>query len=131
MIWFKFKNYLKYIYKAKNEYSIHSPFMFETYLKCIKGKTEKEMIEKLNERFKCEVLNMPLNTNMEEYVLNTLKSKNPCMFYLKRIYRDRETFKQWEYLRQQKCITLDINFYYAGLILVKNGLKRQSYILKR
>ncbi len=34
------KNYFKHLFKARNEHSLHSPFIFDLYTKAIKGKSE-------------------------------------------------------------------------------------------
>ena len=47
---FQFLSYLRYLYLAKNEHSIHSPFIFDLYTNIIKErkpKTPTETLERL------------------------------------------------------------------------------------
>ena len=51
--YFLVKSYIKHFFLAKNEHSLHSPFMFEFYNECIKKKIPKEqfiLIENLRKQ---------------------------------------------------------------------------------
>ena len=121
MSWFQLINRLKYMRKAKDEHSLHSPFMFETYLQYIKGRKDEDIIRELNKQFAVrELQNDVLRPQSDEVVI----------YYLKNIYQNKQTLQYWEEVRKQDEVSLDINLYSLGLIVVNKHLKRQSYILK-
>ncbi|MDR0789546.1 MAG: hypothetical protein LBO06_01985 [Bacteroidales bacterium] len=122
MSWFQFNNRLKYNRKAKNEHSLHSPFMFETYLQCIKGRKDEDIIKELAKQFDVRELQ---NEDL------CPPNERATIYYLKGIYQNEDSLKRWEELRKRTDISLDLNLYSLGLIVVRTGLKRQSYILKR
>ena len=122
MSWFRLINRLKYTHKARNEHSLHSPFMFETYLRHIKGRKDGDIIKELSKVFEVRELQSEISCPQDDTIR---------VYYLRNIYQSEQSLKKWEELRQQDNISLDINLYSLGLIVVNKHLKRQSYILKR
>lgn len=121
MTWFQIVNYLKYRRRAKNEHSLHSPFMFETYLQCIKGKKDDDIIKALSQRYEvCE---------LQDEVCR-LRCEQTAVYFLRKPYRNEQSLRCWQRLCRQNGVVLDIDLYSIGLIVVKSGLKRQSYVLK-
>lgn len=58
------KNYIRYRLKAKDEYSIHSPFMFDLFTQGLKTKFPKQVYRKLKKdwkAFECKSSNLHLN----------------------------------------------------------------------
>lgn len=58
------KNYIRYRLRAKDEYSIHSPFMFDFFTKGLKTKFPKQAYRKLKKdwkAFECKTSNLHLN----------------------------------------------------------------------
>ena len=58
------KNYIRYRLKAKDEYSIHSPFMFDLFTQGLKTKFPKQVYRKLKKdwkAFECKTSNLRLN----------------------------------------------------------------------
>jgi hypothetical protein len=107
-LWFRAIRYLSYKTKAKDEFSIHSPWMYETYLQCIKGKNQHQLKQALRN----------LNDGSELYFFEGLS-------------RHKELYLQWEDLRNAKDVSIDIDLYSIGIIIIKKGVSRQSYVLKR
>lgn len=60
------KNYIRYRLKAKDEYSIHSPFMFDFFTKGLKTKFPKQVYKKLKNNWrKFESQNSNLHLNLK------------------------------------------------------------------
>jgi short-subunit dehydrogenase involved in D-alanine esterification of teichoic acids len=117
--------------------------MFETYLQCIKGRKDDDIIRELSKRNQVIEFYNQIPANCNQILANCNQITEFCnqvsanhnqitvIYYLKGIYQNKKTLQQWEELRQRNNVSLDINLYSMGLIVCRKGLKRQSYILKR
>jgi hypothetical protein len=96
--------------------------MFETYLQCIKGKKDEEIIKELSKRFSVREYHNEILTSEQHF-------SEIC--YIKNIYNSPQTLQFWNAITKRSDISLDINLFSIGLIVCKKDLKRQSYMLKR
>lgn len=60
------KNYIKYLAKAKNEHSLHSPFLFDLYTKAVKNKAQKSELE-LVEKIRTQLLDSNKTVDFTDY----------------------------------------------------------------
>jgi predicted O-methyltransferase YrrM len=69
--------YLKFLYKSKNEHSIHSPFVFELYTKIIKKKEKREEFITI-ENFRKEQLENDHVIEIQDFGAGSKLNKSNC-----------------------------------------------------
>lgn len=79
------KNYIKYLLKAKNEHSLHSPFVYDFYTKAVVKKTPKPILKKI-EGIRDKLLKTDETVNFTDYGAGSHLIKNEKR-YIKNITR--------------------------------------------
>jgi hypothetical protein len=112
------KSYLRYLLKRKNEYHIHSPFVFALYTKVIRG-GQPEALKELGveSTVMVEAGQMPERDETVMYVVEAIhESKN------------KEAF--WNTICAHPDVTLTIDLYKKGLFFYREGMEKQAFVLK-
>lgn len=124
---FKTKEYILYLFKAKDEYSVHSPLVFDFYTKAVKN-SKLSLKEKIGKYFS--------SFTIEEYdsfslIQPQLQEENPnVIIIIENIHSDISNHKQWKRLCELDDVFTSIDFFSLGLIIKSSKLiKRQHYIL--
>lgn len=124
---FKTKEYIFYSLKAKDEYSVHSPLVFDFYTTAIKN-SKLSLKEKIGKYFS--------SFTIEEYdsfslIQPQLQEENPnVIIIIENIHSDISNHKQWKKICELNDIFTSIDFFSLGLIIKSSKLiKRQHYIL--
>lgn len=124
---FKTKEYILYLFKAKDEYSVHSPLVFDFYTKAVKN-SKLSLKEKIGKYFS--------SFTIEEYdsfslIQPQLQEENPnVIIIIENIHSDISNHKQWKKICELNDIFISIDFFSLGLIIKSSKLiKRQHYIL--
>ncbi|MDO5760383.1 MAG: hypothetical protein Q4Q06_05105 [Bacteroidota bacterium] len=125
-MFFYFKEYLRYSLRAKDEYSVHSPLIFNLYTK-VKKRNIKEEITKY--------FGQSLVVQTEDYqtIKDKLRENNPIIIIINDIHKRSSLFSLWKrVLEKEEIVFASIDFFSCGII-VRNErlLRRQDYILKR
>lgn len=124
---FKTKEYIFYFLKAKDEYSVHSPLVFDFYTTAVKN-SKLSLKEKIGKYFS--------SFTIEEYdsfslIQPQLQEENPnVIIIIENIHSDISNHKQWKRLCELDDVFTSIDFFSLGLIIKSSKLiKRQHYIL--
>lgn len=124
---FKTKEYIFYSLKAKDEYSVHSPLVFDFYTTTVKN-SKLSLKEKIGKYFS--------SFTIEEYdsfslIQPQLQEENPnVIIIIENIHSDISNHKQWKKICELNDIFISIDFFSLGLIIKSSKLiKRQHYIL--
>lgn len=110
--------YLRYRKKAKGEYRLHSPLVFDLYEKVLENKG-KFSYEELEERLKTYVCDNQLIFNDEDYFM-----------IVKDIHRNKKNEACWKSLVNDEKVRLSIDCWRFGIIFVMKRIKKEHYILK-
>ncbi len=125
-MFFYLKEYIKYCLKATNEYSVHSPLIFDLYSK-IKTKNIEQSIKKY---FSKDIV-----IELSDYgsVIQKLRENKIIIIIIKDIHKTAGNYSVWEKInRIEKVAFVSIDFFSVGVIIkTESLLKRQHYILKR
>ena len=112
-------SYLRYVVKRKNEYHIHSPFVYALYTKVIRGGRHEALKELGIERVE------PLR----EGVL--IQKDEAVMYELMEIHKDKQKEAFWNTICGHPDVTLTIDLYDKGLAFYREGMEKQNFILRR
>ena len=152
---FFLKNYICYKFNAKDEYSLHSPFMFDFFVNGLKKPCKNSDIAFNEEIF----VNIPKSKSSRKFLFKTvsyLQSKDIEILYIDKdnfvqdklekikncnnntaiiiegIYKDKSKNELWKSLQDNKDIKLCCDFFSFGIIfLTDKPLKKQNYILRK
>ena len=137
MQFFELKHYISYLLRAKDEYSLHSPFVFAFYNALIKRKKQPKGFKK--QQIICQTqISLPsykLIQSNEEYTIKDIadKIKNPYNI----IIIDNQYKTQNDYLKFQDLKALPYEFisldFFSFVLIISNPkiLKKQHYLLKK
>lgn len=112
-------SYLKYLLKAKGDFHLHSPLVFDLYNKVLKHLPKKGRDEELDRRLKSFV-----NDN------SLVFKDNDCIMIVKDIHKNRKNEEDWERLSGSAEVRLSIDCWSFGLIFMMERLKKEHYVLK-
>ncbi|MBP1629835.1 MAG: hypothetical protein H6Q15_728 [Bacteroidetes bacterium] len=128
---FRLKDRINYFIKAKNEHSIHSPFMFELYCKTIKKnrRNPNQIINKLIEEFGEENI---LHINPSSKELENLSSKinHKSIIIIKEPHCSQSSLEEYRKIILQPKLIVNVDLYNIGISFCNTKLKRQNYTLK-
>lgn len=123
-----------YAIHSKDEYSIHSPFLFDLFTKGLKHKhkpLEENICEYLKHRMPIALLNIK-EANMDS-LDKILHTKDEVAIIISQIRKTPEYFSQWRSIvktLQDNVFTLE--FYKVGVIIQSNKfLRSQHLVLKK
>ncbi len=149
------KQYLRYKLSAKDEYSLHSPLMFDFFTKGLKksyknndisfdsyfenvipkSKRKRKFLFKVFEYFKSQGFQVIYVQN-EDFTLEKLEDlksyKLNTAIVIEKIYKEREKLTLWKEIKANKEFKLCCDFFDFGLVLLTDRpLKKQNYILRK
>lgn len=114
-----FLSYLRYLLKRKNEYHIHSPFVYKLYTEVIRG-DHPEALKELGID-KTETLAEGAFPQKDESV----------MYVMNDIHKNKQKEAFWNTICGQPDVTLTIDLYDKGLAFYREGMEKQNFILRR
>lgn len=154
-ILFLTKNFLRYSLKAKDEYSLHSPFMFDFFVKGLKKpckkrdicfdshleslipncKSSRKFLFKAFEYFKSQAIEVVYVKN-EDFCLEKIKDfssyNTNTAIVIEGIYKNKDKNEIWKSLLVNEDIKLCCDFFSFGIVfLTDKPLKKQNYILRK
>lgn len=149
------KQYLRYKLSAKDEYSLHSPLMFDFFTKGLKksckskdisfdscfeslipnSKRKRKFLFKVFEYFKSQGFQVIYVPN-EDFTLAKLEVLKNCKtntaIVIEKIYKEREKITLWKEIKANKDFKLCCDFFDFGLVLLTDRpLKKQNYVLRK
>lgn len=127
---FQLKQRLKHYFKKKDEYSIHSPFMFDLYNKTIKKYRNKptKLILKLKEEYGIEnILQITCEYNIYQEIQN--QTTEDTIIIVKKPYKNKATCQEFQKIITDPRAIVSIDFFKIAIILQNHKLSPQYYCL--
>lgn len=113
------KSYLKYLFRRKNEFHIHSPFVYELYTKVIRGGDEEAL----------KTLGIERTEHVGEEKIPEIV--DGVMYVMEDIHGDKKKEAYWNTICARPDVTLTIDLYKKGLFFYREGMEKQGFILRR
>lgn len=125
-------NRVEYWIKAKTQYNLHSPFVFDLYNSVLfaraKGRNRYErLITRLKEYYQLE------ETKREEgCVLLSSRGRESIgdVLVVERPHRSKEQEEKWEQLKGQRGYRVSVDLFDIGLLFSNERLHRQAFLLR-
>lgn len=112
-------SYFRYIVRRKNEFHIHSPFVYKLYTQVIKG----------GDREALKALGIERTEVVEEGAMPAGDGK--VMYVMEDIHRDQKKEAFWHTICDRADVTLTIDLYDEGLFFYREGMEKQHFVLKK
>jgi len=112
-------SYLKYRRKAKGDFRLHSPLVFDIYNRVLKHLPKDGREEELNKRLKSFVADNSLVFNDDD-----------CIMVVNGIHRSKKDEADWERLRKSEDVRLSIDCWGFGLVFMMDRLRKEHYVLR-
>src|SRR5690554_3318288 len=111
---YKIRAWIRHRIKAKNAYSIHSPYMFELYNSIIKNKSysRSRLIKSFEARFGKEGIIYIDRDNFEGFS----ELENKIYIYIDQ-YKDESSHRYFEYLISLAEDRVSIDLFYIGVFI--------------
>lgn len=114
-----FSSYIRYFFKRRNEFHIHSPFVYSLYTKVIRGKQPGALRD----------LGIENTLTMTEGML--FEQNEAVMYQVEGIHQNKEKEAFWNTICANPGVTLTIDLYDRGLVFYREGMEKQNFILRR
>lgn len=113
------KSYLRYLFLRKNEFHIHSPFVYALYTKVIRGGDEEAL----------KALGIDRTEKVTEGKIPGIADR--VMYVMEDIHGDKKKEAFWNTICACPDVTLTIDLYKKGLFFYREGMEKQDFILRR
>ncbi len=115
--------------RAKDEYAVHSPLIFDFYTKAIKG-NKKDIKTRIQNYFNKDIV-----TELYDYneIVQKITKNGTLVIIMENIHRSLKNNSLWQkIIRMENIAFTSMDLFCLG-ILIKNEklLKRQHYVLRR
>ena len=114
--------YLRYLFRRKNAYRLHSPFVYALYTKVIRGQDEAALRE-LGIEHRLEV---PLDCLLERYLLQRSRD---TVWVVQGIHGNRKNEEAWDTICRHPDVTLTIDLFREGWVFYREGMEKQHFVL--
>lgn len=111
-------SYFRYLLTRKNEFRIHSPFVFALYTKVLKGGHE-EVLPSLGIERVLKVTALPEEPDPK------------AMYEIEGIHKNKNNEQLWDTICACRDVTLTIDQYHKGLFFYREGMEKQEFVLKK
>ena len=133
---FKVFRYISFLVNSSNQHSVHSPTVYKLLTECI-YKIDKKLVKRdlislqnsimniYQDEFQVDYIDNILLVNISEFVI-----KKDKIVLINNI-RNNNQYNFWKKLIRSNKIQVSIDFYYFGIIIVKNKkLQKQDYKIR-
>jgi len=133
---FKVFRYISFLVNSSNQHSVHSPTVYKLLTECI-YKIDKKLVKRdlmslqnsimniYQDEFQVDYIDNILLVNISEFVI-----KKDKIVLINNI-RNNNQYNFWKKLIRSNKIQVSIDFYYFGIIIVKNKkLQKQDYQIR-
>jgi len=133
---FKVFRYISFLVNSSNQHSVHSPTVYKLLTECI-YKLDKKLVKRdlislqnsimniYQDEFQVDYIDNILLVNISEFVI-----KKDKIVLINNI-RNNNQYNFWKKLIRSNKIQVSIDFYYFGIIIVKNKkLQKQDYQIR-
>ena len=112
-------SYFKYLQKAKGDFRLHSPLVFDLYNKVLKHLPKKDRDAELDRRLKNFVNDNPL-----------IFKDDDCIMVVKGIHKNKKDEDDWKRLCKDGNVSLSIDCWSFGLVFIMERLKKEHFVLR-
>ena len=133
---FKVFRYISFLVNSSNQHSVHSPTVYKLLTECI-YKIDKKLVRRdltslqnsimniYQDEFQVDYIDNILLVNISEFVI-----KKDKIVLINNIINNNQ-YNFWKKLIRSNKIQVSIDFYYFGIIIVKNKkLQKQDYQIR-
>ena len=133
---FKVFRYISFLVNSSNQHSVHSPTVYKLLTECI-YKIDKKLVRRDLTSLQNSIMNIYQDEFQVDYIDNILLV-NISEFVIKKDkivlinnIRNNNQYNFWKKLIRSNKIQVSIDFYYFGIIIVKNKkLQKQDYKIR-
>jgi len=133
---FKVFRYISFLVNSSNQHSVHSPTVYKLLTECI-YKIDKKLVRRDLTSLQNSIMNIYQDEFQVDYIDNILLVniskfviKKDKIVLIKNI-RNNNQYNFWKKLIRSNKIQVSIDFYYFGIIIVKNKkLQKQDYQIR-
>ena len=127
------KDYIVYLCKAKDQHSVHSPFVYHLLTNCIFKQTKQSSTADYKKAIKhflsLQNITFYEGTPNSKNLSEAYKNKLICCFFISDIHREKAQNKVWEKIISDKNIQISIDCWSFGLIFTKKDQEKEHFIL--
>ena len=133
---YKIFRYISFLVNSSNQHSVHSPTVYKLLTECI-YKIDKKLVRRdltslqnsimniYQDEFQVDYIDNILLVNISEFVI-----KKDKIVLINNIINNNQ-YNFWKKLIRSNKIQVSIDFYYFGIIIVKNKkLQKQDYQIR-
>lgn len=117
------KSYLRYIWRRKNAFHIHSPFVYRLYTEVIEAHNEASLRKLGIERKET----VPVGELLERYLADRSEG---TMWVAKDIHQNRNNEAVWNTICAHPDVTLTIDLFREGWVFYREGMEKQDFVLR-
>jgi len=126
-------SYLKYLWRSRDQHSVHSPFVFELLTKCIhkvpKGSKTKAYNQAIQSNIEKKKVSF-ISPTTDSTIIGTIPtSKDITAYFVEEIHTDYKQKELWEKLVLDKKIQISIDCWSFGLIFTKKDQEKEHFVL--
>ena len=133
---FKVFRYISFLVNSSNQHSVHSPTVYKLLTECI-YKMAKKLVRRDLTSLQNSIMNIYQDEFQVDYIDNILLV-NISEFVIKKDkivlinnIKNNNQYNFWKKLISSNKIQVSIDFYYFGIIIVKNKkLQKQDYQIR-
>ena len=150
------KSYLKFLWNAKNEHGVHSPFVYDLVTKCFYSRCvpEKNTTNLPNNKLLLktiaylnlkDIIRFDTQENLHSTINGLLLSSNALQnfsidktlpfctndscFFVEHIHKTKENELFWKQLYQHEAVTCSIETYNLGLVFIRKEQQKEHFII--
>lgn len=150
------KSYLKFLWNAKNEHGVHSPFVYDLVTKCFYSQNIPEQISTFASNNKLilkalhylnlkDIIRFDTQKNLHSTINGLLLSShafqhfsidkvlpfctNESCFFVEYIHKTKENELFWKQLYQHEAVTCSIETYNLGLLFIRKEQQKEHFII--
>ena len=134
-------NKLEFILRAKDQYSIQSPFLFDLYSNVIAPRVDRhslaslaisnsdlyaQLLFKLSDHYRASAIKLDGWTL--DNILQTPQGDLIGLF--RQPHHNKTSESQWAHLVNTPCVTLSVDLFHTGLVFTSPKLSKQHWLLR-
>lgn len=116
--------YLRYLWRRKSVYQIHSPFVYALCTKVLPAQ-DAAAWDEMGIRHRVEV---PVDRLLDRYLTD---HDEETVFVAHDIHRNRNNEASWDTICRHPDVTLTIDLFREGWVFFREGMEKQGFVLKR